>query len=196
MCSLLSEKIPNPYCAPSSKLAVAIRVLVANIVTIWTSTHVNLPRRIFIRITVTRRLRRPMLIGISRSWSLCWSRKKESVLRPPRRLCASISWMLLRRNVTDGSGNVPTVMSMSLCLPAITPSCKYRHALPEGYVYKSRAEREAEAALREQDRNIDRNMMRLENIEMLVCDWGCYVTAWMILWFWNWLSLACQTSSW
>ena len=64
---------------------------------------------------------------------------------------------------------------MSFCLSAITPSCKYRHALPEGYVYKSRAEREAEAALREQDRNIDRNMMRLENIEMLVCDWGIFL---------------------
>ena len=49
-------------------------------------------------------------------------------------------------------------------------SCKYRHALPEGYVYKSRAEREAEAALREQDRNVDRNMMRLENIELLVSE--------------------------
>ena len=47
-------------------------------------------------------------------------------------------------------------------------SCKYRHALPEGYVYKSRAEREAEAAMREADRAQDKNMMRLENIEQLV----------------------------
>ena len=47
------------------------------------------------------------------------------------------------------------------------PDCKYRHALPEGYVYKSRAEREAEAALREKDRALDKNMMRLENIEQL-----------------------------
>ncbi|KNB44379.1 hypothetical protein JH06_1710 [Blastocystis sp. subtype 4] len=47
------------------------------------------------------------------------------------------------------------------------PDCKYRHALPEGYVYKSRAEREAEAAMREADRAQDKNMMRLENIEYL-----------------------------
>ena len=47
-------------------------------------------------------------------------------------------------------------------------SCKYRHALPEGYVYKSRAEREAEAALRETERAEDKNFMRLENIEALV----------------------------
>ena len=72
----------------------------------------------------------------------------------------------------DGSGNVPMETSISpVFQPTVIHSCKYRHALPEGYVYKSRAEREAEAALREQDRNIDRNMMRLENIEMLVCDW-------------------------
>ena len=51
---------------------------------------------------------------------------------------------------------------------ALTRSCKYRHALPEGYVYKSRAEREAEAAMREKDRALDKNMMRLENIEQLV----------------------------
>ncbi|KAK8823532.1 hypothetical protein WA577_002452 [Blastocystis sp. JDR] len=47
------------------------------------------------------------------------------------------------------------------------PDCKYRHALPEGYVYKSRAEREAEAALREKERAEDKSFMRLENIEAL-----------------------------
>lgn len=46
-------------------------------------------------------------------------------------------------------------------------SCKYRHALPEGYVYKTHAEREAEAAAREKDRSLDKNLMRLENIETL-----------------------------
>mgnify|MGYP000236137845 FL=1 len=51
---------------------------------------------------------------------------------------------------------------------SLITSCKYRHALPEGYVYKSRAEREAEAAMREADRAQDKNMMRLENIEYLV----------------------------
>ena len=50
----------------------------------------------------------------------------------------------------------------------VTCSCKYRHALPEGYVYKSRAEREAEAALRETERAEDKSFMRLENIEALV----------------------------
>ena len=40
-------------------------------------------------------------------------------------------------------------------------------ALPEGYVYKSHAEREAEAAAREKDRSVDKNLMRLENIEYL-----------------------------
>ena len=83
--------------------------------------------------------------------------------------------MPLRRNATDGSGNVLMVTSIVFCLLKIIHSCKYRHALPEGYVYKSRAEREAEAALREQDRNIDRNMMRLENIEMLVRDWNSFM---------------------
>ena len=51
---------------------------------------------------------------------------------------------------------------------SLITSCKYRHALPEGYVYKSGAEREAEAAMREADRAQDKNMMRLENIEYLV----------------------------
>ena len=59
-----------------------------------------------------------------------------------------------------------------VCWLVLTDSCKYRHALPEGYVYKSRAEREAEAALREKDRAQDKNMMRLENIEMLVASRG------------------------
>lgn len=55
-----------------------------------------------------------------------------------------------------------------VCSGCLTCSCKYRHALPEGYVYKSRAEREAEAALREKDRAQDKSMLRLENIEQLV----------------------------
>ena len=45
--------------------------------------------------------------------------------------------------------------------------CKYRHALPEGYVYKSKAEREAEALLKEKERAVDKNLLKLENIELL-----------------------------
>ncbi|KAK8814122.1 hypothetical protein WA158_007984 [Blastocystis sp. Blastoise] len=47
------------------------------------------------------------------------------------------------------------------------PNCKYRHALPEGYVYKSKAEREAEGILKDKDRATDKNLLKLENIELL-----------------------------
>lgn len=65
-----------------------------------------------------------------------------------------------------GSGNVLTALSR-MWIRQLIHSCKYRHALPEGYVYKTHAEREAEAAAREKDRSLDKNLMRLENIEHL-----------------------------
>ena len=74
--------------------------------------------------------------------------------------------MQLRKNVMVGSGNVLMDLSKRMNRMIII-SCKYRHALPEGYVYKTHAEREAEAAAREKDRAQDKNLMRLENIELL-----------------------------
>ena len=65
-----------------------------------------------------------------------------------------------------GSGNVLMDLSKRMNRMIII-SGKYRHALPEGYVYKTHAEREAEAAAREKDRAQDKNLMRLENIELL-----------------------------
>ena len=66
-----------------------------------------------------------------------------------------------------GSGNAQMDLSKEWIEWKIIISCKYRHALPEGYVYKTHAEREAEAAAREKDRAQDKNLMRLENIELL-----------------------------
>ena len=66
-----------------------------------------------------------------------------------------------------GSGNAQMDLSKEWIEWNIIISCKYRHALPEGYVYKTHAEREAEAAAREKDRAQDKNLMRLENIELL-----------------------------
>lgn len=46
-------------------------------------------------------------------------------------------------------------------------SCQYRHSLPEGFVYKTRRQREAEAAEKAAEADIDKELLQLEKLEQL-----------------------------
>lgn len=194
--SSLLVKIPSPSFVPSSRLVTARRyccdslslhpnrVPSANSVTIspsWTAVEAT-SRRIFTQIFVIRRSRRPTPTGHKKNWKryiFCrvWDSFRSASTQMPLatrtttrpRSSANTSWMPSNKRSTAGSGSVLTAMSMQRSSLCSFRSCKYRHALPEGYVYKSKAEREAEALLKEKERAVDKNLLKLENIELLVC---------------------------